>query len=118
MISLKSLKTKSKKKIKKYKIKKPFFKGVCLKVFLKKPKKPNSANRKVAKIKLSNGIRADAFIPGVNRNLNQHSVVLVKHGKISDLPGVKFKIIRNKYDCFPVLNRKSSRSKYGKSKID
>lgn len=100
------------KKIKK----KPFYKGVCLKVFIKKPKKPNSANRKVAKVMLSSGLSVIASIPGISRNLNQHSIVLVKRGRIKDLPGVKYKIIRNKFDCGPVLNRKTSRSKYGKQK--
>lgn len=117
MISSKYLKIKIKKKEKKIN-NHPFFKGVCLKVFIKKPKKPNSANRKVSRIKLSNGLTVTAAIPGESRNLNQHSVVLVKHAKLKDLPGVKFKVIRNKFDCSPVLIRKTSRSKYGKSKID
>ena len=112
----KNLKSLKNNKIEKNIIKSPFYKGVCIKVFTKKPKKPNSANRKVAKIKLSNGLLIIATIPGISRNLNQHSIVLVKQGKIKDLPGVKYKVIRNKYDCCPVFNRKTSRSKYGKQK--
>ena len=117
MISAKNLKIKTKKKKKNIK-NFPFYKGVCLKVFVKKPKKPNSANRKVSKIKLSNGFTVTAAVPGIGHNLNQRSIVLIKHAKLKDLPGVKFKIIRNKFDCSPVLNRRTSRSKYGKSKID
>ena len=117
--NLKSLKNSGKvekKLIEKNISKSPFYKGVCIKIFIKKPKKPNSANRKVAKVRLSNGLLIIAFIPGISRNLNQRSIVLVKRGKLKDLPGVKYKIIRNKYDCGPVLNRQTSRSKYGKNK--
>jgi len=81
-----------------------------------KPKKPNSANRNVIKIKLSNQILINAFVPGEGAHgLFQHSVVLVKHGKVKDLPGIKFKVIRNKFDCLSV-DRASSRSKYGNPK--
>ena len=93
---------------------KPFWKAVCLKVFSKNPKKPNSANRKVCKIKLSTGLIVTAAIPGINRNLNQRSIILVRSAKVRDLPGVKYKVIRNKYDCGPVISRLTSKSKYGK----
>lgn len=103
-----------KKKNFKKTLNKPFQKAICLKVFTKNPKKPNSANRKVCKIKLSTGYVVTASIPGISHNLNQRSVVLVKPAKLRDLPGVKFKIIRNKFDCGPVVSRLTSRSKYGK----
>jgi len=78
-----------------------------------KPKKPNSANRNVVKVKLSNNLIVNAFIPGEGQhNLFQHSIVLVKHGVVRDLPGIKFKIVRNKFDCVKVI-RKSAFSKYG-----
>jgi len=115
-LNKKKLNYKLKKKVKLNK--KPFVKGICLKVFTKTPKKPNSANRKVARLKLSNGTLITAYIPGEGHNLNQRSIVLTKKSKIKDLPGVMRKIIRNKYDCGPVLRRKTARSKYGKSKID
>ena len=94
----------------------PFFKGICLKIWKMTPKKPNSANRNVIKLKLSNHAVVNAFIPGEGyHGLFQHSIVLIKHGKVKDLPGIKFKIVRNKFDC-PGVNRVSSRSKYGSSK--
>nr|YP_007476184.1 ribosomal protein S12 [Nuclearia simplex]AGE93685.1 ribosomal protein S12 [Nuclearia simplex] len=95
----------------------PQLKGVCLKVSIVKPKKPNSANRKIAKVRLSNNRTVIAYIPGEGHNLQTHSMVLVQGGRRKDLPGVKYKIIRGKYDCLPV-SRKTSRSKYGSSKIN
>lgn len=93
--------------------KQPFAKGVCLKVFVKKPKKPNSAIRKVAKIKLSTKNIINASIPGEGHTLQQHSIVLVRGARVRDLPGVKYKCIRGKFDLLGVPGRKSSRSKYG-----
>jgi len=91
----------------------PQKKGVCFKVLEMKPKKPNSAQRKIAKIRLSNGIRAIAYIPGEGHNLQEHSVVLIRGGRVKDLPGVKFHVIRGCYDLKPVANRTKARSKYG-----
>ena len=88
-----------------------------MKVILKKPKKPNSALRKVAKVKLSTGKVIYAHIPGEGHNLQEHGVVLVRGGRVRDLPGVKYKCIRGKYDLLGVYNRKTSRSKYGRRKI-
>lgn len=96
--------------------KNPQLKGVCLKVFVRTPKKPNSALRKVAKLKLSNGQRVEAYIPGEGHNLQEYSVVLMQGRRVPDLPGVKYHIVRGKYDFFGVKNRKSSRSKYGTKK--
>lgn len=93
--------------------KNPQIKGVCLKVFVKSPKKPNSALRKVAKVRLSNKMRVESYIPGEGHNLQQYSVVLIRGGRVPDLPGVKYHIIRGKYDLKGVKNRRSSRSKYG-----
>jgi len=91
----------------------PFLKGICLKVVIQKPKKPNSAQRKVAKVKLSSGYIISAYIPGIGHNLQEHGTVLVRGGRVPDLPGVKYKCVRGKYDLGPVLNRNRSRSKYG-----
>lgn len=91
----------------------PQLKGVCLRVFTKKPKKPNSAQRKLAKVKLSNGIIIDAYIPGETHNLQEHAIVLVRGGGVKDLPGIKYKCIRGKFDLAGVPGRISSRSKYG-----
>lgn len=91
----------------------PQKKGVCLKVFVKTPKKPNSALRKVAKIKLTNKKLILGYIPGEKHSLQEHSVVLVRGGRVQDLPGVKYKLVRGKFDLKGVVNRKSSRSKYG-----
>jgi len=91
----------------------PFKRGVCLQVKTMTPKKPNSALRKVARVKLSNGQEVTAYIPGEGHNLQEHSVVLVKAGRKRDLPGVKYIIIRGKYDCAAVDGRKKARSKYG-----
>jgi small subunit ribosomal protein S12 len=91
----------------------PQKKGVCLKLVIKKPKKPNSALRKLAKVKLSNGSIIYAYIPGIGHNLQEHGVVLVRGGRVKDLPGVKYKCVRGKFDLAGVPNRKTSRSKYG-----
>jgi small subunit ribosomal protein S12 len=92
----------------------PQLKGVVLRVFTRKPKKPNSAIRKLAKVRLSNGSEIDAYIMGEGHNLQEHGVVLVRGGRVPDLPGVKYKLVRGKYDLGGVINRKTSRSKYGK----
>jgi small subunit ribosomal protein S12 len=109
-----------KSKIKKQKTsaleKMPQKKGVCLKVYTRTPKKPNSALRKVAKIKLSNKKRVEAYIPGIGHNLQQYSVVLIRGGRVKDLPGVRYHLIRGKYDCQAVKNRKTRRSLYGTKK--
>ena len=91
----------------------PQCKGVCVKIFTRSPKKPNSAVRKVSKVKLSTGYKVESYIPGEGHNLQQYSVVLVRGGRTPDLPGVRYKNIRGKYDFFGVKNRKTSRSKYG-----
>jgi small subunit ribosomal protein S12 len=84
-----------------------------VRVFTTAPKKPNSALRKVARVKLSTGIEVSAYIPGEGHNLQEHSVVLVRGGKVKDLPGVKYHIVRGSLDSAGVVNRKQSRSKYG-----
>ena len=96
--------------------KSPQKKGVCLLVYTKTPKKPNSALRKVARVRLSNGSSVIAYIPGEGHNLQEHSVVLVRGGRVKDLPGVKYHIIRGVYDLHCVSSRKTSRSKYGVKK--
>ena len=96
----------------------PQQKGVCVKVYTRTPKKPNSALRKVAKIKLSNKKKIEAYIPGEGHTLQQYSVVLLRGGRVPDLPGVKYHIIRGKYDFHGVKNRKTSRSKYGTKKTN
>jgi len=93
----------------------PQLKGVCVQVFTRKPKKPNSALRKVAKVKLSTGKKIDSYIMGEGHNLQEHSVVLVRGGRVPDLPGVKYKCVRGKFDLAGVVNRKTAKSKYGKS---
>lgn len=94
----------------------PYLKGVVQRVYTRKPKKPNSALRKLAKVKLSNGNVIDAYIMGEGHNLQEHGVVLVRGGRVPDLPGVKYKLVRGKYDLAGVLNRATSRSKYGKKR--
>lgn len=94
----------------------PFKRGVCLVVKTMTPKKPNSALRKVAKVRLSNGVEVTAYIPGEGHNLQEHSVVLVRAGKKRDLPGVKYTIVRGKYDTAGVEGRKKARSIYGAKK--
>ena len=91
----------------------PFKRGVCLQVKTMTPKKPNSALRKVAKVRLSNGMEILAYIPGEGHNLQEHSVVMVKAGRKRDLPGVKYIVVRGKYDTEGVKDRKKARSKYG-----
>ncbi|NLZ24750.1 30S ribosomal protein S12 [Candidatus Dojkabacteria bacterium] len=91
----------------------PFKRGVCLQVKTMTPKKPNSALRKVARVRLSNGMEVTAYIPGEGHNLQEHSVVMVKAGKKRDLPGVKYIVVRGKYDTAGVQGRKQARSKYG-----
>lgn len=91
----------------------PQLKGICVKVFTRSPKKPNSAVRKVAKIKLSTGTRIESYIPGEGHNLKEYSVVLVRGGRTPDLPGVKYRTVRGKFDFVGVKNRKTSRSSYG-----
>ena len=91
----------------------PFMRGVCLKVYTTTPKKPNSALRKVAKVKLTNGMEVLAYIPGVGHNLQEHSVVMIRGGRVKDLPGVRYHIVRGKLDTLGVDGRKRSRSKYG-----
>lgn len=91
----------------------PQARGVCTRVFTTTPKKPNSALRKVARVKLSTGIEVTAYIPGEGHNLQEHSVVLVRGGRVPDLPGVKYHIVRGALDCAGVENRKQARSLYG-----
>lgn len=94
----------------------PQKKGVCIKVFETTPRKPNSAKRKVARVKLSNGKLITASIPGEGHNLSQHSVVLIRAGRVKDLPGVRYRIIRGKFDASPLTQRTQKRSKYGVKK--
>jgi small subunit ribosomal protein S12 len=94
----------------------PQRKGVCIKIFNRTPKKPNSALRKVARLKLSNGKKIEAYIPGEGHNIQEYSVVLMKGGRVPDLPGCKYHLIRGKYDLQGVKNRKQARSKYGAKK--
>ena len=91
----------------------PFKRGVCVKVTTKTPKKPNSALRKIARVRLSNGTEVTAYIPGMGHNLQEHSIVLLKGGKTKDLGGVSYKIVRGVYDAQGVENRKQGRSCYG-----
>ncbi|MEK7657686.1 MAG: 30S ribosomal protein S12 [Patescibacteria group bacterium] len=91
----------------------PFKRGVCLKVFTTTPKKPNSALRKVARVRLSNGSEVTAYIPGVGHSLQEHSVVMIRGGRVKDLPGVRYHIVRGVLDATGVEGRKQERSKYG-----
>lgn len=91
----------------------PFKRGVCLKVYIAKPKKPNSAQRKVAKVRLSNGIEVISYIPGVKHNIQEHSVVMVRGGRVKDLPWVRYHCVRWKYDLNWVEWRNQGRSLYG-----
>ncbi len=91
----------------------PFKRGVCLKVYTTTPKKPNSALRKVAKIRLSNGMEVIAYIPGVGHNLQEHSIVMIRGGRVKDLPGVRYHIVRGVYDTQGVADRRKGRSVYG-----
>jgi small subunit ribosomal protein S12 len=91
----------------------PQKRGVCTRVYTTTPKKPNSALRKVAKVRLTNGIEVIAYIPGEGHNLQEHSIVLIRGGRVKDLPGVRYHIVRGALDTAGVNNRKQSRSKYG-----
>ena len=96
--------------------KSPQKRGVCLKVYTTTPKKPNSALRKVARVRLSNGFEVTAYIPGEGHNLQEHSVVLIRGGRVKDLPGVRYHILRGNLDTQGVANRKKRRSLYGTKK--
>ena len=104
---------------KKYKTKSPALeqcpqkRGVCTRVFTSTPKKPNSAMRKVARIRLTNNIEVTGYIPGIGHNLQEHSIVLIRGGRVKDLPGVRYHIIRGPLDCEGVGDRNKGRSKYG-----
>lgn len=91
----------------------PQKRGVCTRVMTFTPKKPNSALRKVARVRLSNGIEVTAYIPGIGHNLQEHSVVIIRGGRVKDLPGVRYHIVRGALDTLGVENRKKGRSKYG-----
>ncbi len=91
----------------------PQKRGVCTRVYTTTPKKPNSALRKVARVRLTNGIEVTSYIPGVGHNLQEHSVVLIRGGRVKDLPGVRYHIVRGTLDSVGVQGRKQSRSKYG-----
>ena len=93
-----------------------FKRGVCTKVYTTTPKKPNSALRKVAKVRLSNGVEVIAYIPGEGHNLQEHSIVMIRGGRVKDLPGVRYHIVRGTLDTSGVKKRKKSRSKYGTKK--
>lgn len=94
----------------------PFKRGVCLKVTTVTPKKPNSALRKIAKVRLTSGQEVTAYIPGIGHNLQEHSVVLIRGGRVKDLPGVRYHIVRGKLDTGGVAERRTSRSLYGAKK--
>ncbi|HEC99509.1 MAG TPA: 30S ribosomal protein S12 [Proteobacteria bacterium] len=91
----------------------PQKRGVCVRVYTTTPKKPNSALRKVARVRLTNGIEATSYIPGVGHNLQEHSVVLIRGGRVKDLPGVRYHIVRGALDTLGVQDRRKGRSKYG-----
>jgi small subunit ribosomal protein S12 len=91
----------------------PQRRGVCTRVYTQTPKKPNSALRKVARVKLTNGIEVTTYIPGIGHNLQEHSIVLIRGGRVKDLPGVRYHVVRGTLDSVGVANRKQSRSKYG-----
>jgi small subunit ribosomal protein S12 len=94
----------------------PFKRGVCVKVSTTTPKKPNSALRKIARVRLSNGMEVTAYIPGIGHNLQEHSVVNIRGGRVKDLPGVRYHVVRGVLDTAGVSNRKQGRSKYGAKK--
>jgi small subunit ribosomal protein S12 len=94
----------------------PQKRGVCTRVYTSTPKKPNSALRKVARVRLTNGIEVTAYIPGVGHNLQEHSVVLIRGGRVKDLPGVRYHIVRGTLDSVGVQDRRQGRSKYGAKK--
>ena len=91
----------------------PQRRGVCTRVYTTTPKKPNSALRKVARVRLTNGIEVTTYIPGIGHNLQEHSIVLIRGGRVKDLPGVRYHVVRGTLDSVGVANRKQSRSKYG-----
>src|SRR5688572_2545227 len=94
----------------------PQKRGVCTRVYTQTPKKPNSALRKVARVRLTNSLEVTTYIPGEGHNLQEHSVVLIRGGRVKDLPGVRYHIVRGAFDSVGVANRKQSRSKYGTKK--
>lgn len=94
----------------------PFKRGVCLKVSTTTPKKPNSALRKIARVRLTNGMEVTAYIPGIGHNLQEHSIVMIRGGRVKDLPGVRYHVVRGVLDSAGVANRKRGRSKYGAKK--
>lgn len=94
----------------------PFKRGVCTKVTTTTPKKPNSALRKIARVRLTNRMEVTAYIPGIGHNLQEHSIVMIRGGRVKDLPGVRYHIVRGKLDTAGVANRKQGRSKYGAKK--
>ena len=94
----------------------PQKRGVCIRVYTTTPKKPNSALRKVARVRLTNGMEVTSYIPGIGHNLQEHSVVMIRGGRIKDLPGVRYHVIRGSLDTQGVAERKQSRSKYGTKK--
>ena len=94
----------------------PFKRGVCVRVYTTTPKKPNSALRKVARVRLSNGSEVIAYIPGEGHNLQEHSIVMIRGGKIKDVPGVRYTIVRGRYDTTGIEGRTKSRSRYGTKK--
>ena len=94
----------------------PQKRGVCTRVYTTTPKKPNSALRKIARVRLTTGVEVTAYIPGIGHNLQEHSIVLVRGGRVKDLPGVRYKIVRGALDASGVANRKQARSRYGAKK--
>ena len=114
------LKKRRVKQIKRNKVpaleKQPLKRGVCVKVYTTTPKKPNSALRKVARVRLTNGMEVAAYIPGEGHNLQEHSIVLIEGGRVKDLPGVRYHIVRGTFDTSGVSDRKTSRSRYGAKK--
>ena len=94
----------------------PFKRGVCVKVSTTTPKKPNSALRKIARVRLTNGMEVTAYIPGIGHNLQEHSIVVIRGGRVPDLPGVRYHVVRGVLDAAGVSDRKRSRSKYGAKK--
>lgn len=96
----------------------PQKKGFCLKVFTRTPKKPNSAIRKLVRLRLTNGMKINAYIPGEGHNLQEYSTVLIRGGRVKDLPGIKYQLVRGKYDLLGLKQRRTSRSKYGSKKQD
>ncbi len=95
----------------------PQKRGVCIRVYTTTPKKPNSALRKVARVRLTNGMEVTSYIPGVGHNLQEHSIVLVRGGRVKDLPGVRYHLVRGSLDAVGVQNRRQSRSKYGAKRL-